>query len=185
MSEGAPRASPLVAKRSRDLALSAIKEMAIRSAGVPDAVSLAWGLPSFRTPEHIRLPVENMLEADPDIGKYALPDGLPELRALVAKEHFAYTRGEGLVRSFAQSERVNRYFCGHCGSPLPMVEDWDPLVGIPAALFDDDIGARVSSHIFVGSKAPWWEITDALPQHDEYPPGEDMNERAAALRSED
>jgi aminotransferase len=35
--------------------------------------------------------VEKMLEADPDIGKYALPDGLPELRAVVAKEHFAAT----------------------------------------------------------------------------------------------
>ena len=26
-----------------------------------------------------------------------------------------------------------------------------------------------SKHIFVGSKAPWFEITDELPQYDEYP----------------
>jgi hypothetical protein len=26
-----------------------------------------------------------------------------------------------------------------------------------------------SKHIFVGSKAPWFEITDELPQFDEYP----------------
>jgi hypothetical protein len=27
---------------------------------------------------------------------------------------------------------------------------------------------RPSSHIFVGSKAPWFEITDDLPQFEEY-----------------
>ena len=70
-----------------EMALSAIKEMAMRSAKVPGAASLAWGLPSFRTPEHIRRVVKHQLDADPDIGKYALPDGLPELRAAAAKQH--------------------------------------------------------------------------------------------------
>jgi aspartate/methionine/tyrosine aminotransferase len=69
------------------LALSAIKDMAMRSAKVPDVASLAWGLPSFRTPEHIRRVVKQQLDADPDIGKYALPDGLPELRKIVAERH--------------------------------------------------------------------------------------------------
>jgi hypothetical protein len=26
------------------------------------------------------------------------------------------------------------------------------------------------SHIFVGSKAPWFDITDDLPQYEGYPP---------------
>jgi hypothetical protein len=26
-----------------------------------------------------------------------------------------------------------------------------------------------TSHIFVGSKAPWFDITDDLPQYEEYP----------------
>ena len=34
--------------------ISAIKEMAMRSAKVAGAASLTWGLPSFRTPEFIR-----------------------------------------------------------------------------------------------------------------------------------
>jgi len=80
-----------VSKNVSEISLSAIKEMAMRSAAVKDAASLTWGLPSFKTPEHIRRSVERQLEADPDIGKYALPDGLPELRALVVKEHFAAT----------------------------------------------------------------------------------------------
>jgi len=69
------------------LALSAIKDMAMRSAKIPGVASLAWGLPSFRTPEHIRHIVKQQLDADPDIGKYALPDGLPELRRIVAVRH--------------------------------------------------------------------------------------------------
>jgi aspartate/methionine/tyrosine aminotransferase len=71
--------------------LSAIKDMAMRAAKVPNVASLAWGLPSFRTPEHIRRRVQEQLDADPDIGKYALPDGLPELRRVVAEQHQAQT----------------------------------------------------------------------------------------------
>ena len=33
----------------------------------------------------------------------------------------------------------------------------------------DDPAIRPSAHIYVGSKAPWHEITDDLPQHDELP----------------
>ena len=71
--------------------LSAIKEMAMLSAKKKDAVSLAWGLPSFRTPAHIRAAVAEALEDDPDIGKYALPNGLPELRERVVEWHLTQT----------------------------------------------------------------------------------------------
>ena len=36
--------------------------------------------------------------------------------------------------------------------------------------FDGDPGVRPQGHIFVGSKACWYAITDDLPQHEEYPP---------------
>ena len=58
---------------------------------VDDAVSLAWGIPSFPTPPHIRQAVIQQLNSDEDIGKYALPDGLDELRRLVADKHEAAT----------------------------------------------------------------------------------------------
>jgi len=57
------------------------------SARVAGAASLAWGLPSFRTPAYIREGVALALTNDPDAGKYALPDGLPELRQLVVDKH--------------------------------------------------------------------------------------------------
>ena len=43
-------------------------------------------------------------------------------------------------------------------------------VCIAAGGIDGDPGVRPSRHIFVGSKAPWYEITDTLPQHQEFPP---------------
>jgi aspartate/methionine/tyrosine aminotransferase len=76
-----------VSTRAREGKISAIKEMAMLSAKVGDAASLAWGLPSFRTPEPIRRAIVEKLESDPAIGMYALPDGLPELREAVAREH--------------------------------------------------------------------------------------------------
>lgn len=85
----APR--DLTARAVAQTRLSAIKEMAMLSARVPGAASLAWGLPSFRTPAHIRDAVTAALATDPDIGKYALPNGLGELRELAAARHRAKT----------------------------------------------------------------------------------------------
>lgn len=61
------------------------------SARVKGAASLTWGLPSFQTPEYIRQGVKQYLDEDIDAGKYTLPDGLPELRELVAAIHKAKT----------------------------------------------------------------------------------------------
>ena len=63
----------------------------MRSAQTEGAVSLAWGLPSFRTPEYIRDWVKERLDVAEDIGKYALPDGLTELRELVVQKHYDET----------------------------------------------------------------------------------------------
>jgi len=80
-----------VSKSVAGITVSAIKAMAIRAAAIPDAASLTWGLPDFRTPGHIRQAAQRALEEDADIGKYTLPDGLPQLRAAAADVHRAAT----------------------------------------------------------------------------------------------
>jgi aspartate/methionine/tyrosine aminotransferase len=85
------RATDLISHNVAAMKLSAIAEMSMRSAQVPGAASLSWGLPSFRTPEHIRDVVKKSLDEDPDVGKYALPNGLPELRRLIAEKHLRET----------------------------------------------------------------------------------------------
>lgn len=81
----------IVSTNVHEAQISAIKEMAMLSARVEGAASLTWGLPSFRTPEYIRQGVKQYLDEDIDAGKYTLPDGLPELRQLVAVIHEAKT----------------------------------------------------------------------------------------------
>ena len=81
----------LVSTYVHEAQVSAIKDMAMRSARIPDAVSLAWGLPSFQTPEYIRHGVKDFLDNDKDAGKYTLPDGLIELREQVALRHHKKT----------------------------------------------------------------------------------------------
>jgi hypothetical protein len=39
----------------------------------------------------------------------------------------------------------------------------------PAGNLEGDLGIKPQAHWFVGSKAAWYTITDALPQHEEYP----------------
>ncbi len=40
---------------------------------------------------------------------------------------------------------------------------------VPMGALDDDPGIRPQAHIFVGSKAPWYETPGDLPQFTEYP----------------
>jgi aspartate/methionine/tyrosine aminotransferase len=83
-----------VSETVASIGLSAIKDMASRAAKREGAVSLAWGLPSFRTPEAIRTATAAALANDVEVGKYTLPDGLPAFRDAAAADHFARTGHE-------------------------------------------------------------------------------------------
>ena len=79
--------------------------------------------------------------------------------------------GEDLLVRYQSSPGQTRAFCRVCGSSLPDPDPGATDFYLPAGTLDGDPGARPAAHIFVGSKAPWCEITDELPQFDEYPPG--------------
>jgi hypothetical protein len=85
---------------------------------------------------------------------------------------FRWLRGETLVTSYRlpSAQRFGNSFCSICGSPMPRAVGTRNVVLIPAGALDDDPKVRTSSHIYVGSKAIWHEITDDLPQHPEGPP---------------
>ena len=82
-----PSTPGFISGRAAALWLSGIKEMAMLSARIDGVASLAWGIPSFSTPAYISNGVIERLKHDQDIGKYALPDGLNELKQLVARKH--------------------------------------------------------------------------------------------------
>jgi len=62
----------------------------------------------------------------------------------------------------------NHTRCGTCGSLLFSVVRDGERVHVAMGTLQDEPSIRPSEHIFVGSKAPWFEITDDLPQSEEY-----------------
>ena len=65
-------------------------------------------------------------------------------------------------------EDENHTRCGACGSLLFSVVRDGQYVHVAMGSLVDTPSIRPTEHIFVGSKAPWFEITDDLPQSEEY-----------------
>ena len=55
--------------------------------------------------------------------------------------------------------------CGRCGSLLYSVVHEGKWVHVAMGTLIDDPSIRPRAHIFVDSKAPWYEITDDLPHY--------------------
>ena len=58
--------------------------------------------------------------------------------------------------------------CGRCGSFLYSVVRDGAFVHVTLGTLLDSPSLTPTAHLFVGSKAPWFTITDDLPQHDEF-----------------
>jgi hypothetical protein len=94
---------------------------------------------------------------------------------------FRWLAGEEQNDSYESSPGGSRSFCRTCGSVAPLLLPQLGMVFIPAGNLEGDLGCQPEYHIFVGSKAPWYEITDDLPQYERFRPGFDVPqiERAA------
>jgi hypothetical protein len=102
-------------------------------------------------------------------------------RARVQINDFKWIEGEGLVTFYESSPGGYRGFCRVCGSPIinkfdaraataANDPDMPSRYGVSLGTLDGDPGVRPTEHIFVRSKAPWFEIADALPQYAEWTP---------------
>ena len=91
--------------------------------------------------------------------------------AFFRREQLTWIRGEDGVENFPLpgAKRFGQAFCRRCGSTVPRVVESTGYVVVPCGSLDGDPGMRPLSHIFTGSKAPWHEITDALPRWEELP----------------
>ncbi len=88
----------------------------------------------------------------------------------VRRNEFTYTSGESELRKYTFSENADSFFCGVCGSRI--LVDFKPephMLYITMGTVVGDVSCPPGFHQFVGSKAPWFEITDDLPQYDEWP----------------
>ena len=88
----------------------------------------------------------------------------------IARAKLRITQGEAELSILGTTEN-NHTSCTRCGSLLFSVVQDGARVHVPLGTIEADPGLRPKAHIFVGSKAPWVEITDGLPQFDEFPTG--------------
>jgi hypothetical protein len=86
----------------------------------------------------------------------------------IVKAKLALIQGEDVVRRYGD-EVGHDVHCGACGSLLYSLVREGRYVHVAMGTLVDNPTIRPGAHIFVGSKAPWFEITDDLPQFAEFP----------------
>jgi len=85
--------------------------------------------------------------------------------ASVPAASFRFISGANLLKEWESSPGKRRCFCARCGSPILKRNDDHPeAVRLRLGTLETDPRLKPSRNIYVGSKAPWFEITDTLPQ---------------------
>ncbi|MGH8200337.1 MAG: GFA family protein [Steroidobacteraceae bacterium] len=79
------------------------------------------------------------------------------------------TQGSDLLLIFGEAD-ANDTHCLACGSLLYSVVRDGKFVHVAMGTLTEAPAIRPTHHIFVGSKAPWFTITDKLPQYAEHAP---------------
>ncbi|MBV8188907.1 MAG: GFA family protein [Alphaproteobacteria bacterium] len=85
----------------------------------------------------------------------------------IERGKLALTRGADQLLVYGTPD-ANDTHCRRCGSLLYSVVRAGSYVHVTLGTLVDDPGIRPTRHIFVGSKAPWFTITDDLPQFQEH-----------------
>ncbi|WP_372966542.1 GFA family protein [Marinobacter sp.] len=85
--------------------------------------------------------------------------------APVQKVRFRYISGEDKVTEYESRPGKYRAFCSRCGSQLYSRLDAIPgILRLRVGVINEPIMTKPARHIYVGSKAEWFDITDDLPQ---------------------
>lgn len=84
----------------------------------------------------------------------------------IEREKLEITEGPDMLLVVGEQDS-NDTRCRACGSLLFSVVRDGAYVHVAMGSLVDAPGIRPTSHIYVGSKAPWFDITDDLPQFEE------------------
>jgi hypothetical protein len=86
----------------------------------------------------------------------------------IEREKLRVTKGAGSLMMIGDADADREMRCGECFSLVYWTVRGGTCVRVPYGTLIDEPALKPTAHIFVGSKAPWHEILDDLPQHDEY-----------------
>ena len=86
----------------------------------------------------------------------------------IERDKLTVTEGAKDLLIYGEEDNHDAH-CKRCGSLLYSVVREGAFVHVTLGTLVDTPSIRPSAHIFVGSKAPWYTITDDLPQFDEFP----------------
>jgi hypothetical protein len=82
----------------------------------------------------------------------------------IVRDRFSVTRGEDNLMIHGDATNHDAH-CRRCGSLLYSLVRGGAFVHVAMGTLVDSPSIRPTAHIFVGSKAPWFSITDDLPQY--------------------
>lgn len=85
----------------------------------------------------------------------------------IERNKLEVTKGEGNLLLFGGAN-AHDVHCRCCGSLLFSFVRDGAFAHVTMGTLVDTPTIRPTAHIFVGSKAPWFTITDDLPQHEEF-----------------
>jgi hypothetical protein len=87
----------------------------------------------------------------------------------IERDKLAITRGRDSLLIYGEESGHDAH-CKVCGSFLYSLVREAGFVHVGMGTLVDAPSIHPTMHIFVGSKAPWFEITDDLPQYEGFPP---------------
>jgi hypothetical protein len=96
-------------------------------------------------------------------------------RIVIESDGYEWTKGEEHLAKYKYSPTIIKTFCKICGSNLVTIYPKNEAkLGLPIAAVEGELGSYGEFHIFTGSKAKWYKITDDLAQYEGLPDNKDL-----------
>lgn len=84
--------------------------------------------------------------------------------ARIHRSQWSIRGPEALITEYEHRPGRYKAFCARCGSPLYARSDDDPDdVRVRLGGFEGELDVQIAGHVWVDSKAAWYEIEDGIP----------------------
>jgi hypothetical protein len=89
---------------------------------------------------------------------------------VVKQANFQWLGETDALKHVTSSPHNLRYFCGHCGSHLAVInENYPELVSVVCAALDNATVPEAAGQIFTASRQTWAELNTSSPCYERFP----------------